>query len=463
MKGVDATSGMTTSYGARVSRRRTVLQRLAALSAGGAALIGCAGPNAAGEERPAASAAPVTVRYVNDVGTPTADAFNEEIIKQVTQKYNGKIVLQVEPFPDPDWAKRYEKYTAMSLANVLPEVIWLCCQFIRPFMIAGLSANLDPYIKKDWKPADIDDFYKPQYEAFKIEGKQLGIPAYVNVNIMFVNRNLLKQAGLAFPADDWTKAQVQDYAIKLTNKSAGVWGFDMSFLGADRNCTWIYNNGGEPHDPKDGPVVTKLTYDAPKTVEGLQFLHDQLWKHQVSPKNNDDRGGLTRDDAFLAGKIAMVMDAASSSGGTYFNKAPAAGLDWDFMPLPKGPGGYGGRISTDGYMIDKNTKLGDQAWTVLKELTSAETSVIRGTVQRQQPPRRSAISSFEKGFEGKTARLSKLMGETGRADPRAFWKDAVQVEALLRKGFDASLGRNEVPLAAAMTSAMQEIRGYYGN
>ena len=133
------------------------------------------------------------------------------------------------------------------------------------------------------------------------------------------------------------------------------------------------------------------------------------------------------------------------------------------MPLTKGPGGYGGRISTDGYMIDKNTKLGDQSWTVLKELTSAETSVIRGTVQRQQPPRRSAIASFEKGFEGKTARLARLMGETGRPDPRAFWKDAVQVEALLKKHLDASIGRNEVPLAAAMTAAMQEIRGYYGS
>ena len=133
------------------------------------------------------------------------------------------------------------------------------------------------------------------------------------------------------------------------------------------------------------------------------------------------------------------------------------------MPLIKGPGGYGGRISTDGYMIDKSTKLGDQSWTVLKELTSAETSVIRGTVQRQQPPRRSAIASFEKGMEGKTARLARLMGETGRPDPRAFWKDAVQVEVLLKKHLDASIGRNETPLAAAMTAAMQEIRGYYGS
>jgi multiple sugar transport system substrate-binding protein len=277
-----------------ITRRSVIVRGLAVAGAGSAALIGCGAPGAGGGEKSAASAAPVTIRYINDIGTATADAFNEEIIKRVSQKYNGKITLQVEGHPDPDWAKRYEKYTAMALANALPEVIWLCCQFIRPFMVAGLSANLDPFIKKDWKQADVDDFYKPQYEAYKIEGKQLGLPVYLNVNIMFVNRNLLKQAGLAYPADDWSKAQFQDYIIKMNNKSAGVWGFDMNFTGADRNCTWIYNNGGEPHDPKDGPVVTKLTYDSPKAVEGLQFLHDQLWKNQVSPKNDTDRSGLSR-------------------------------------------------------------------------------------------------------------------------------------------------------------------------
>jgi hypothetical protein len=54
------------------------------------------------------------------------------------------------------------------------------------------------------------------------------------------------------------------------------------------------------------------------------------------------------------------------------------------------------------------------------------------------------------------------MAETGRADPRAFWKDAVTVEGLVKKYFEASLLRNEMPVAAAMTAAMQEVRGYYG-
>jgi len=440
--------------------RRQVLLGGFAVS-GGAALASCGAPGSSGSEAISQSATPVTIRWTAEVGTPTVDAFNADTIKRVQQKYNGKIDIKVEPHPDPDWAIRYQRYTAMALANSLPEVITLCCQFIRPFMISGLAANLDSYIKKDWKQAEIDDFYKGPYEAFKIEGKQLGIPVYANVNIMFVNRNLLKEAGLAYPSDDWTKAQFLEYAIKL-NKPGRQWAFDMGFDSADRNCTWIYNNGGEPHDPKDGPMVTKLTYDSPKSVEGLEFLRDLLWKHQVSPKSSDDRGGLDRNGAFLAGKTAMIMDAASSTGGTLFNQAPAAGLDWDFFPLPKGPSGHGARISTDGFMIDKTTKLGDQSWAVMKELTNAEANVARGQLQRQQPSRKSVVSAFEKGYEGKTARLAKVMADTARADPRAFWKDAVLVEAIVKKGFTASIIRNEEPVAAAMKQAMDEVRGFYG-
>ena len=429
--------------------------------AAGVALAACGAPGSGGDAI-SQSATPVKIRWTAEVGTPTVDAFNADTIKRVQQKYNGKIDIQVEPHPDPDWAIRYQRYTAMALSNSLPEVITLCCQFIRPFMIAGLALNLDNVIKKDWKQTDIDDFYKTQYEAFKIEGKQMGIPVYANVNIMFVNRNLLKQAGLAYPADDWTKAQFLDYAVKLNKPGGSQWGFDMSFDGADRNCTWIYNQGGEPHDPKDGPLVTKLTYDNPKSIEGLEFLRDLIWKQQVAPKNDADRGGVGRNDAFLAGKIGMIMDAASSTGGDLFNKAPAAGLDWDFMPLPKGPGGYGARVSTDGFMIDKNAKYVDQSWAVMKELTNAEGNVARGTLQRQQPARRSVVSAFEKGYEGKTARLAKIMADTGRADPRAFWKDAVPVEAIVKKYFQASITKNEQPVAAAMQQAMAEVRGYYG-
>jgi ABC-type glycerol-3-phosphate transport system substrate-binding protein len=134
---------------------------------------------------------------------------------------------------------------------------------MRPFMLKGLALPLDRFIRRDWKASEIDDFYKGPFDAFEVEGKQEAIPVYINTNIVFVNKNLLQEAGLPYPKEDWNKQQFLDYAIKLTRPNGERWGYDMSFTGLDRNVTWMWNNDGQPHDPQDGPIVTKLTYDDP--------------------------------------------------------------------------------------------------------------------------------------------------------------------------------------------------------
>src|SRR5919108_2053007 len=280
--------------------RRTYLRRAMAVGGGGSvlgALAGCAPGGAGSGEQPGTSGQPVTIRWVNDVGTDAnADAFNEEFNRRFNAKYGSKITATTEAFPDPDWGKRYEKWVTMAVSGTMPEIVWLCCTYIRPFMIKGLVSELDKFIKRDWKQADVDDFYKGPYDGMKVDGKQMGVPVYLNTVISYVNKNHLKEAGLAYPDENWDKNKFLEYMIKL-NKRGERWAFDMSFAALDRNISWIWSNGGEPHDPKDGPVVTKLTYDDPKTIEALQFLHDLIWKHQVSPVSNDQRGGMGKGEA----------------------------------------------------------------------------------------------------------------------------------------------------------------------
>ncbi|MBI3970563.1 MAG: sugar ABC transporter substrate-binding protein [Chloroflexi bacterium] len=447
--------------------RRTYLAQAAAAASGAAvfAAVGCAAPGAGGAEKPGASAPPVTIRWPEGTG-PLEVEFSEAFNKAFNQKYGPKITVVTEPFPEGGWSGRYEKWTTMAVSGTMPEIITLCCTFIRPFMLKGLVMELDKYIKRDWKQQDIDDFFRGPYEAFTIRGKQLGLPVYINTNIMFVNLNHLKEAGLKYPSESWTKQEFLDYVVKLAKRTgpgrADRWGYDMGFAALDRNITWIWNNGGEPHDPKDGPVVTKLMYDDPKTIEGLQFLHDLIWKHQVSPINNEQRGGMGNQDAFLNGKIAIYFQA-SGNAGAISTKAPDTGLEWDFLPLVKGPKGHGARISTDGYMIDKQTKYAEQSWTVLRELVSTSTQTLRAQIRRLQPPRKSSAEVWEKVYTGKNARLGRTMAETARPDPRAFWKEADQVGKIVGNYMSATMLRNEMGVAQAMKQAMEEVRGFYAS
>ncbi|MGH2370237.1 MAG: ABC transporter substrate-binding protein, partial [Chloroflexota bacterium] len=330
----------------------------------------CATPDAGQSAAPPPSGGePATIRWT-DSNSPQSNAFAEEFNTRFNAKY-PHITATMEFFAGGSWKERSEKYTTMAVSGTMPEIVWFSATFLRPFLMKGTVRELDPYIKRDWKQAEIDDFYKGPYDGMKIDGKQMAIPVTINNNLMYVNLSHLKEAGLPYPGASWSRDQFLAYAQKLLLRSGDRWGFDMHFANLDRNVTWIMMNGGEPHDPKDGPQVTKLTYDSPKTIEGLQFLHDMRWKHQASPIASDQRGGLSTENAFIQGQIAIFM-VASNNAANILAKGADTGLDWDFLTLPKGPGGQGARVSMDGYVVDKQTKFGEQAWTVLRELVSTE-------------------------------------------------------------------------------------------
>src|SRR6266540_7357463 len=251
----------------RVTRRATVLAGGAA--GGGLALVlgACGGPGGAEQAQGQSTGTlPATIRWTDDNSEPSR-AFGVEFARRFADKY-PKITPAMEVFSGSSWKERSEKYTAMALAGEMPEIVWFSATFLRPALMKGFVRELDPFIKRDWKQAEIDDFYKGPYEGMKIDGKQMAIPVTINNNIMYVNLNHLREAALPYPGDTFTREQFLDYAQRLTKRGGDRWGFDMPFDNLDRNATWIMMNGGELHDPKDGPQVTKLLYDSPKTIEG---------------------------------------------------------------------------------------------------------------------------------------------------------------------------------------------------
>jgi ABC-type glycerol-3-phosphate transport system substrate-binding protein len=453
--------------GSNMRGDRMTRRRMAALSAGGAGLVGgvplmlaaCGAGGGAEQAAPQDTGGPpVEIRWTDSAG-PEEVAFGEEFARRFTAKH-PRITPVLEPFVAGGWKERAEKYTTMAVSGTMPELVWFSEKYLRVFLIRGFARELDPFIKRDLKPADVDDFYKGPWEGMKVDGKQLAIPATINNNLMYVNTNHLREAALAYPGDGWTRQQFLDYVLTLHKRGQGRWGFDMDFANLDRNVSWILMAGGEPHDPKDGPVVTRLTYDDPKTIEGLQFLHDFRWKHRTSPLTNADRGDLSVENAFLNGKTSIYM-VASNNSKNILRQGAELGLAWDFLTLPKGPGGQGARVSMDGYVLDKQSKVGEQAWTVLRELSSAETAPMLTQVRRLTSPRKSGAAPWEKGFEGKNAKIARPLAEAARADPRAFWKDADMVGPIVSKYVNASLNANEIAVAEAMRRAMAEVRDYY--
>ena len=444
--------------------RRRFLRQVAlwAGTAAGTAVASCA-PQGAGGAEPAGGlpASPVSLRFPYDP-TPTNTAYFDRIKAQLNDKYSGKIQIAQDAWAE--WGEMYTKWTTQAVAGDAPDVIVLCCQYVRPYFSQGQAAELDPYIRRDWKKGEANDFYRGMWEGMQLDKKQYAIPVYANTPSIFVNRAHLKDAGMAPPPDDWNAARFLEYATRLNRPDREQWGFQLSnWMSTNRHVPFVWAWGGEVHDPKDtGNPITRLTYDHPKTIEALQFLHDLIWKLRLAPATNTDRGGLGAQPAFEQGKVALYLDGAHVLGAFKRRQEADSSFDWDIAYPVKGPAGYGGRIGNDGYMIWRGSRYQEQAWSIIKEINTPELQQARAEITASRPAVKSAQVHFEKQFPGKNMQPMRLLGETARPDPQAYWKDSSQVSNILVKHLQASFERNEISIAEACRLAMAEVRAHYG-
>src|SRR5687767_10899040 len=187
-------------------KRRQLVRMMAAggaLALSGAALAACNPLERETAPPRAEGGPPVTVRWPPGPNAP-AIQYGEEFNKRFNAQYAPRITAVAEPLPSSNNRENFEKWVTMAVSGQLPELVSLCCTWIRPFMLKGLTMDLNPYIRRDWKAGELDDFYKGPIISGTVDGKLYSLPPQININIMYVNKNHLQEAALPYPREDWT-------------------------------------------------------------------------------------------------------------------------------------------------------------------------------------------------------------------------------------------------------------------
>ena len=155
----------------------------------------------------------------------------------------------------------------------------------------------------------------PQVKAgLSVQDKLYAVPFYAESSFTFYRKDLFEKAGLTMP-DKPTYAQLEQFADKLTDKSAGVygmclrgkpgWGENMAFL-----TTAVNAFGGEWFDMKWQP---QLTTEPWKEAVGwyLKVMKKDGPPGATANGHNENRA------LFATGKCAMWIDATSAAGFIY--------------------------------------------------------------------------------------------------------------------------------------------------
>lgn len=331
------------------------------------ALVACApvapgsAPATGGESNaPAASEGPTTITWAF-WGSPE-EAASHKAVGDAFMQAHPEIKLEYYNEPWGDYFTKVETLWASGDSAAIPDVLFL---WPTPkYAAQGVLENLDSYIEKSGY--NLDDYWPALLESASYDGSVYGFPRDISVEALYYNKDMFDQAGIPYPDETWTWADLQSAAEQLTVKDASGkterYGLGME---AGKWQLWVGQNGGSILDDMRNP--SKCTLNDPAATEAIQFFADLLNNgYAMRDADLSQAGGDA--GVFSSGQAAMIIQ--NSSRVSAFN---AAGLNYDVavVPIPEG----GQRSASAGgaaWVMSAASDNKDAAWTFLSWLQSTD-------------------------------------------------------------------------------------------
>ncbi|HET7560604.1 MAG TPA: extracellular solute-binding protein [Limnochordia bacterium] len=164
-----------------------------------------------------------------------------------------------------DWDS--QKITIEMAAGSAPDIFEMWGAFGYAWGQSGSLLDLNPFVKRDYTQADIQNFYPPQWDAGIVRygphaGERYGVPKYSNASVLYYNKDLFDQAGLGYPPDEdaagrWTYDEMLAFAKKLTIKGSDGrtqrYGINFCLDCDGRYASFIWAYGGKVFNLPDQP------------------------------------------------------------------------------------------------------------------------------------------------------------------------------------------------------------------
>lgn len=284
----------------------------------------------------------------------------------------------------------------------------------------GAIVAFDDIVETADEKAWLKKFYPALMENGMTQGKVWGIPFQRSTIVMYYNKDAFRDAGLdpAKPPATW--GELASMGKKLVKKSGGQtarWGAMIPSTGYPY---WMFGaltkQNGQVLMNADG---NKTFFDAPATVEALQFWHDLGNKHGVMPSGTIEWGTLRKN--FLEGKTAIMWH--STGNLTVVKKKAKFDFGVAMLPAKKGRG----------------TPTGGGNFYIFKKSSPAERKAAMKLIRFLTQPQRTAEWSMKTGYIGTRP-------------------DAYETEALKKyvAGFPpAAVARDQLKFATAELSTYQ--------
>ncbi len=283
-----------------------------------------------------------------------------DAIKAAFERENPNIKVEVRTAAYADYFTALQTQIA---GNNAPDTFELNYENFYTYARNGALLALDDQAKKDTSYS-ADRVYPKALAAFQSDGKQYAMPATFSDVVLYYNKKLFDDAGVAYPTASWTWADEKAAAEKLTNKAAGVYG-EYQPVSFYEFYKALAQNGGS-FLSADGK---KATFNDAKGVEAAKWLIGK--PGTVMPTVAEIGGKADFDTAlFKSGKLAMWINGIWQMSGLNETKD----LNYDIAVEP-GNTRKASAVFMNATAVSAKTSKPAAAWKWARFLSTSETTV----------------------------------------------------------------------------------------
>jgi len=318
-------------------------------------LTGCGG----GSKQSASSENKIVFSLWGSVDQMKVD---QQIIDEFKQSHTN---VEFQIIHIPSQTRYNDKLLTMLAGGTAPDVMFVHLNAFPVYAESGRLLDLDPYIQRDLKK-EINDIYPLALKTFQYKGKQFAFPRDISGWVMFYNKKLFKESGVAYPTANWTWNNFEN-ACKAITKDTNKDGVYDSYGAIFPQYLPIILSafGGAIFDNEENPTKCLIAAN-PNNLKAMEWIKKLFDEKAVAPL--DIATGVGTHEIFMSGKIGMYFTGRWKV--TDFKTIK--GFDWDVCSVPKGISRRATRQSGSALAISKDSKNKDLAWEFLKFYTGKQ-------------------------------------------------------------------------------------------
>ncbi|HSM55631.1 MAG TPA: sugar ABC transporter substrate-binding protein [Candidatus Sulfomarinibacteraceae bacterium] len=318
-------------------------------------------------------------------GDPAERQAYQNLVDAFHEAQDG-VRVELRHVPSP---REYRTRLATEFAaGSPPDISLMNYRRYAAFAASDLLQPLGPYLEVS-ELIDEGDFYQVAIDAFMWGDTLMCLPQNISSLVVYYNQDLFDEAGVAYPADDWTWDDFVRTARALTLDRDGDGAVDQYGVGIEpslyRLSAFVWQNDAPLVDDPLHP--SRLTLTRPPSLEALQWFVDLRQVHGVAPGRVEE-ASQDSESRFLAGSTAMYLN--SRRGTPTYRQIET--FTWDVAPLPRHKTAAG-ILHSDAYCLSATTADKEAAWAFIEFANAVEGQTVIAASGRTVPSLRHVAES----------------------------------------------------------------------